>query len=68
MPRYRLQVAKAALDVITFEQTTSTDCVNHETDGCLCRLHTVALVAPAAGPKLKARHLAGKDFVDGLSV
>lgn len=68
MPRYRLQVAKAALDVIALEQATSADRVDKETDGSLRLLNAVALVASAAGAKLKAWHLAGKDLVDGFSV
>ena len=68
VPRYRLQVAKAALDVIALEQATSADRVNKETDGRLRLLNAVALVASAASPKLKARHLAGEDFVDGFPV
>jgi hypothetical protein len=68
MTRYRLQVTEAALDVIVLEKATSTNRVDQETDGCFCLLHTVALVASAASPKLKARHLAGKDFVDRFSV
>src|SRR5262249_3866720 len=66
--RYRLQIAKAALDVIALEQATSTDRVDQETDGGLRLLYAVALVAPAAGAKLKARHLAGQYFVDGFQV